>query len=245
MITICACPPCGWRNPRPFRGTRSPVITRSQKWSSITVAQQSSKMTLWTFSQPVVVDLHKVLAPAHMGNWTWRVSGTFIGRGSMGHLSSCMALYGYVPQHKPIPDSQQGTRLGIHFPLYNNNGSKIYVWHLYECSRTMTVCSPIAGFTAQHQKPQSERRRKELQLSRRLYFDVFWSPARVLTYLRRSQFSMSNSPSLHGCREGSIFRSEPEESSQRHVAGRQCLKNYCERMRTPDRCVDHCVLCVH
>ena len=78
MSTICACPPCGWRNPRPFRGTRSPVITRSQKWSSVTVAQQSSKMTLSTFSQPVVVDLHKVLAPAHMGNWTWRVSDTFI-----------------------------------------------------------------------------------------------------------------------------------------------------------------------
>ena len=54
---------------------------------------------------------------------------------------------------------------------------------------------------------------------------------------------MSNSPSLHWRREGSIFRSEPEESSQGHVAGRQRLKNYCERMQAPDRCVDHCVLC--
>ena len=31
------------------------------------------------------------------------------------------------------------------------------------------------------------------------------------------------SPSLHRCWKGSIFRSEPEESSQGHVASRQCL----------------------
>ena len=104
----------------------------------------------------------------------------------------------------------------------------------------MTVGSPIAGFAAQHQKPQSERRRKELQLSRRLYFDVFWSPPRVLTYLRRSQFSMSNSPSLHGCREGSIFRSEPEESSQGHVAGRQRL-SWFQVWKNGNKCVDYII----
>ena len=37
-----------------------------------------------------------------------------------------------------------------------------------------------------------------------------------------SQF-LGPSPSLHRCWKGSIFRSEPEESSQGHVASRQCL----------------------
>ena len=117
---------------------------------------------------------------------------------------------------------------------------------LQECLPAMLGCS---FSTANYQKSQSEIQKKTFQL---------WSCKDVilitgtdgtgsnLGHLRDSQLYMSNPPSLHWRREGSIFRSEPEESSQRHVASRQCLSwwtNYCERMRAPDRCVDHCVLC--
>ena len=49
----------------------SAECTRSQKWSSVTVALQSSKVTLSSFSQPADVDLQTVSAPAQVGTWTW------------------------------------------------------------------------------------------------------------------------------------------------------------------------------
>ena len=110
---------------------------------------------------------------------------------------------------------------------------------LQECLPAMLGCS---FSTANYQKSQSEiQKKKAFQL---------WSCKDVilitgtdgtgsnLGHLRDSQLYMSNFPSLHWRREGSIFRSEPEKSSQGHVARRQRLKNSCERMRTPDSRTD-------
>ena len=109
---------------------------------------------------------------------------------------------------------------------------------LQECLPAMLGCS---FSTANYQKSQSEIQKKAFQL---------WSCKDVilitgtdgtgsnLGHLRDSQLYMSNFPSLHWRREGSIFRSEPEKSSQGHVARRQRLKNSCERMRTPDSRTD-------
>ena len=86
MIT-CAFSPCACKKPRPLSGWGFPVTTNSQKWSTVTVALVSSKVAVSTCSHPIVDDLHKVSAPAHVGTWTWQMSDTFIGRGSLGHVS--------------------------------------------------------------------------------------------------------------------------------------------------------------
>ena len=100
IITIWAFSPCGWRKPMHFSGMHFPVMTRSQKWPSATVAPPSSKVTVSSFSQPAGVDLQTVSAPAHAGTWTWLKSQQM---SSISPKKSSRLLYiDHVPKPKPI-----------------------------------------------------------------------------------------------------------------------------------------------
>ena len=220
MITIWAFSPSGWRKPMHFSGMHFPVMTMSQKWPSATVAPPSLKVTVSSFSQPAGVDLQTVSAPAHAGTWTWLKSQQMSSISPKNHQGSCLDLL--IMFQKSNRFSKGNEDIGLDHPrafftaVSWWQGLQLTSQLLQECLPAMLGCS---FSTANYQKPKSEIQKRNCSYG--VVRMLFWSPAQVLG---RSQFSMSNFPSLHWRREGSIFRSEPEKSGQRHVAGRQHLR---------------------